>query len=292
MTADLDNLSINSECKGKGKLYLGNGNSLTISHVGSSFIPTNTHSLALHNVLHVPKITKNLISVSQFTKDNNVIVEFFSDGCMIKEKETKQVLLRGFLNQGLYQLDTSQLKRSLIAGKSQVHVAGVDAAFSVHNSVTSSSDDGSSVSPSNNVVLSSSFSCNKSDQVSCSKSHVNVNNCIVSGSCFLLSGTRNSYVSYVDKIAVIWHNRLGHPSICVLDKVLNKGYDKITSRNIAFYNSCPLGKFHRLFTGLSQSRANKPLELVYSDVWGPAPLLSNKGYRYYVHFLDDYSRFT
>ena len=89
VTADLDNLSINSEYKGKGKLYVGNGNSLTISHVGSSFIPTHNHSLALRNVLHVPKITKNLISVPQFTKDNNVIAEFFSDGCLIKDKETK-----------------------------------------------------------------------------------------------------------------------------------------------------------------------------------------------------------
>ena len=83
---------------------------------------------------------------------------------------------------------------------------------------------------------------------------------------------------------MIWHNRLGHPSICVLDNV--------TLRNIAFFNSCPLGKSHKLFSGLLDSKAKNPLELVYSDVWGPSPLLSNEGYRYYVHFLDDYSRFT
>ena len=108
----------------------------------------------------------------------------------------------------------------------------------------------------------------------------------------MLSDTRNNSFSDVDKIAVIWHNRLGHPSTHVLDKVLNKVDDKVTSRHITFCNSCPLGKSHRLFPGLSQSRATKTLELVYSDVWGPAPSLSNEGYRYYVHFLDDYSRFT
>ncbi|KAL5854003.1 hypothetical protein ACOSQ4_003805 [Xanthoceras sorbifolium] len=36
----------------------------------------------------------------------------------------------------------------------------------------------------------------------------------------------------------------------------------------------------------------QPLELVYSDVWGPAPLLSSEGYRYYIIFVDACTRFT
>ena len=59
----------------------------------------------------MPKITKNLISISQFTKENNVIAEFFSYGCLIKDKVTRQVLLRGSLKTGLYQLDVNQAKR-------------------------------------------------------------------------------------------------------------------------------------------------------------------------------------
>ncbi|KAF7831723.1 Retrovirus-related Pol polyprotein from transposon TNT 1-94 [Senna tora] len=35
-----------------------------------------------------------------------------------------------------------------------------------------------------------------------------------------------------------------------------------------------------------------PLDLVYSDVWGPTPILSSKGYRYYVIFIDACTRYT
>ncbi len=35
-----------------------------------------------------------------------------------------------------------------------------------------------------------------------------------------------------------------------------------------------------------------PLELVHSDVWGPAPISSINGFRYYVIFVDDFTRFT
>ena len=37
--------------------------------------------------------------------------------------------------------------------------------------------------------------------------------------------------------------------------------------------------------------ALKPLELIYSNIWGPAPVLSTSGARYYISFLDDATKF-
>jgi hypothetical protein len=34
------------------------------------------------------------------------------------------------------------------------------------------------------------------------------------------------------------------------------------------------------------------LALIYSDVWGPSPIVSRTGFRYYISFLDAYSRYT
>ena len=42
----------------------------------------------------------------------------------------------------------------------------------------------------------------------------------------------------------------------------------------------------------SCTHATEPLQLVHSDVWGPAPITSINGTRYYVSFIDDFSKFT
>jgi hypothetical protein len=41
----------------------------------------------------------------------------------------------------------------------------------------------------------------------------------------------------------------------------------------------------------STSVSSSPLELVFSDVWGPAPTSVGR-FQYYVSFIDDYSKFT
>ena len=35
-----------------------------------------------------------------------------------------------------------------------------------------------------------------------------------------------------------------------------------------------------------------PLKLVYTDIWGPTPIPSVNDARYYVHFLDAFSKYT
>jgi hypothetical protein len=43
---------------------------------------------------------------------------------------------------------------------------------------------------------------------------------------------------------------------------------------------------------LSKCKSKKPFELIHSDVWEPAPLDSFNGYKYFVIFIDDFSRTT
>jgi histone deacetylase 1/2 len=52
-----------------------------------------------------------------------------------------------------------------------------------------------------------------------------------------------------------------------------------------------MAKSHALPFSNSYISISKPLELLYSDVWGPTPILSTTGARYYVSFLDDLTNF-
>jgi Reverse transcriptase (RNA-dependent DNA polymerase)/Integrase core domain len=55
---------------------------------------------------------------------------------------------------------------------------------------------------------------------------------------------------------------------------------------------CKIAKHTRLpFCNLN-SKSNKIFELVHSDVWGPAPLVSHNGFKYFVIFIDDFSKNT
>jgi hypothetical protein len=50
-------------------------------------------------------------------------------------------------------------------------------------------------------------------------------------------------------------------------------------------------KSHQLPFSLSTRVTTAPLEIIYSDVWGPAQT-SVSGHQYYVSFVDSYCRFT
>lgn len=59
----------------------GNGEGLNLSHIGH--LVFSSRVVYLKNLLHVPSITKNLITISQFSKDNNT---FHHDFCFLKDQ--------------------------------------------------------------------------------------------------------------------------------------------------------------------------------------------------------------
>ncbi|KAL4280054.1 hypothetical protein GQ457_03G021650 [Hibiscus cannabinus] len=142
LTPDLGKFITASPYTSSGKITVANGMVVPTSHIGRSSLATDSRSLFLSNLLHVPCVNKNLLSVSRFTKDNNVSVEFFPNSCVVKDLGTQQVMLRGLESNGLYKFFSKQDAagqqdlRSVVSCKNGVskHVAS---AFTVTKPVVS-----------------------------------------------------------------------------------------------------------------------------------------------------------
>ncbi|KAL5826633.1 hypothetical protein ACOSQ3_018472 [Xanthoceras sorbifolium] len=87
----------NLDSRGK-MLTVGKCVELDISHVGPSIVGFHTslqYQKYINNILHVPSNIKNLLIISQFTKDNDIIIEFNSNVFSVKDKTSRKVLLQG-----------------------------------------------------------------------------------------------------------------------------------------------------------------------------------------------------
>jgi hypothetical protein len=91
----------------------------------------------------------------------------------------------------------------------------------------------------------------------------------------------------------LWHSRLGHLSSDRLKVLVKSGYLGNTSiSDISECSGCKFAKMSALPFNKSTSVSTSPFELVHTDLWGPSPIATKGGSRYYVSFVDDFTRFT
>uniref|UniRef100_A0A8R7QN76 GAG-pre-integrase domain-containing protein n=1 Tax=Triticum urartu TaxID=4572 RepID=A0A8R7QN76_TRIUA len=170
---------------------------MKITHVGRSVVKTPMKNLHLNRILYVPETSKNLVSVHRFTRDNRVLIEFYPYFFLVKDLDTRRILLRGKCMGGLYPLISSS-------------------------------------SPSSN---------------------------------------KQAFV-VIKPSSAKWHSRLGHPSSAIVKLVLSK--NKLLHAHESSFESvcdpCQQAKSHQLPYPISTSISTAPLQLVFSDVWGPAPV--------------------
>lgn len=93
--------------------------------------------------------------------------------------------------------------------------------------------------------------------------------------------------------AHLWHQRMGHLNYQNLQKLneATEGMDvKIDQERNVTCSTCLQGKQTRQPFKHTGTRASSLLEVIHSDVCGPMEEKSLGGARYYVTFIDDYSR--
>ena len=103
----------------------------------------------------------------------------------------------------------------------------------------------------------------------------------------------------VPKELELWHRRYGHLSAKNLRNIISKGMVDGMETNVKnpgnefVCEACHEGKQTRKpFSNSEIRRSKRVLELIHSDVCGPVPQVGIHGERYFVSFVDDFSRFT
>ena len=89
----------------------------------------------------------------------------------------------------------------------------------------------------------------------------------------------------------LWHNWLGHASFPVIQKSIYAFMLLIANKRLPVCSDCQLARSSQLSFTISNHKFVNLLDIVHTNVWGVASILSNNGARYYVCFLDDCTKF-
>jgi hypothetical protein len=223
ITASANNLNPQVPYQGQEQVSVGNGQNLPIQHIGNTHLHTKFHKFQLRNVLHVPRIASNLLSVHKLCLHNNCSCYFDANKLLVQDIPTGRLLYKGLSNNGVYLIQSSLLLHSAVNKRA----------------------------------------------------------------CVAQSASSEKWN--------LWHSRLCHPSA----QVLNTIFPSLSSCNPLHFQStklhckhCLAGKMHQLSFSVSNKRVTAPFALVHSDLWGPAPVQSSTGFKYYLVLVDEFTKFT
>ena len=91
-------------CPSSRKITVADGSVITVAGQGDIVI---NKTLTLKNVLHVPKLFTNLLSIQRITKDSNCSVVFYHNRCLFQEQNTRRMIGHAKEVNGLYYLEES-----------------------------------------------------------------------------------------------------------------------------------------------------------------------------------------
>jgi len=89
-----------------------------------------------------------------------------------------------------------------------------------------------------------------------------------------------------------WHKRLGHPSLKIVQNLVNNfSLPIVPNKFSSLCSSCSINKAHQQPFHVTSFQSHAPLEIIYTDVWGPAHYTGIDGSRYYLLFVDHYTKY-
>jgi len=94
----------------------------------------------------------------------------------------------------------------------------------------------------------------------------------------------------INFVVFLWHSRLGHASYQTVQRILK--HNNIHAVNTKAFSTVFCDVFKPKCISFLYLNLIRPLEMIYTDIWGPAPMPTSNGAKYYITFLDAYFKFV
>ena len=104
--------------------------------------------------------------------------------------------------------------------------------------------------------------------------------------------TPNSKESKERDKYIPWHGRMGHPGPQRMKRLydVSNGTDRLDIKNLDKCITCTYTKMTRVVNRTPPFRVTKKGERTYSDFWGPYKVANTQGTKYFLSFMDEYTR--
>ncbi|XP_048600004.1 uncharacterized protein LOC106352005 [Brassica napus] len=92
---------------------------------------------------------------------------------------------------------------------------------------------------------------------------------------------------------IVWHQRLGHANFQILQLLKHsKAIIVNKSSTSPVCGPCQMEKSSQLPFFISESSVKELIDRIHCDLWGPSPVVSVQGFKYYAVFVDNFSRYS
>ncbi|XP_074309400.1 uncharacterized protein LOC141643908 [Silene latifolia] len=92
--------------------------------------------------------------------------------------------------------------------------------------------------------------------------------------------------------ADVWHSRLGHLPLYKLQKYEFCKFSEHNKSQILSCITCAKARQHRFSFPDSHIQTHNAFQLIHVDLWGPYPIQTYNGHKYFLTIVDDYTRTT
>lgn len=275
-------------------------NYIKASGIGDINIYFLNKLVTLKNILYIPELGVNLLSLNLITSKNYKL-SFNKDNCFIYNPNNT-ILAKGYYKNGVSVFSAT---KNTSTNKSLITLNTINSNSNIEDYSDSELDlidptleeitIDKSINLDNNLELNNNNNSNLEDATINNNNNSSIDN--LPSKEIVIS--KDNSISYNNNTIELIHNRLGHININAIKNLnnntlgINLNNSDINTAKVSI-NDCKICIQSKLTENISKIPSNKVtsyLDLIYIDIGGPISPKTFRGYKYYITFRDSFTKY-